>query len=181
MADKIVDACSLINIYASRRLKQIISAVDGEFHISDQAKSECLTIRQPDPTDLSKLINVAIDLSETLSDGTLQLCHLDGEQEIGDYVAFAAEVDDGEASCLAIAKSRGWIVATDDQKATRIALDASIQIINTPELIQRWAAKTSASDAEITEALKNIERFASFRPRKTNPHHEWWTSRIDSI
>jgi predicted nucleic acid-binding protein len=36
------------------------------------------------------------------------------DAELAAYVAFASELDDGEAMALAIAQSRGWQIATDD-------------------------------------------------------------------
>jgi predicted nucleic acid-binding protein len=40
-------------------------------------------------------------------------------------------VDLGEASCLAIAKERGWIFLTDDDKARRIAKQLGVRLSGT--------------------------------------------------
>ena len=56
----------------------------------------------------------------------------DIEKKTAIAVEFAAQIDDGEASCLAIAKSRGWLVATDDRKAIRLAVKSGISVITTP-------------------------------------------------
>lgn len=181
MADQIIDACCLINLYASGRIHNILPACGGDFYISEQVGRESLSIREPDPHDPSVLVVSPLDLSVPLSTGLLLSCRVEGATEIQSYVEFATELDDGEASCLAIAKSRGWLVATDDPKAIRVASESGIAIITTPELIERWVKATGPSQSEIIDTFRRIERFASFRPRRASPLHAWWMSLSQSI
>jgi len=177
MADQIIDACCLINLYASGSEAAILQACGGVF-ISDEVRAEALTIRQPDPGDPSKLVAVTIDLSDVLSTGLLRECRIESEDELDAFVKFATMIDDGEASCLALAQSRGWIVATDDRKAIRIATESGISVITTPELVQRWIDLNVPDEDEVVEALRRIERFASFRPHRSSPLHGWWDSLV---
>jgi hypothetical protein len=179
MADPIVDACCLINLYASGRVESIIPACRGVFHVSDQVRGESLSIRQPDPDDPSLLVPSPIDLSQAIAGGLIRECRLESPEEVKLFVTFAAQLDEGEASCLAIAKSRGWIVATDDRKAIRLATESAIPVVTTPELVECWAATDNATDEEVVDVLRNIERFARFRPRRTSPLHDWWTGFSD--
>jgi len=105
-------------------------------------------------------------------------CRLETEEEIEIYVHFAREVDDGEPSSLAIAKSRNLTVATDDRKAIRLASESGIGVITTPELVERWVRNTSPTEAEIILAILAIERFAKFRPRRGSPVYNWWLSKL---
>ena len=178
MADQIVDACSLINLYASGRVQAIIPACGGHSYVSEQVRNESVSIRKVDPADTSILIPSLINLLPEISNGLIKECRLETKEEIESYVNFAIEVDDGEASCLAIAMSRKWMIATDDRKAIRLASESGIAVITTPELIERWAKATSASDEEVRQTIRAIERFARFRPRRSNPLHDWWTSMI---
>lgn len=178
MAEQIVDACSLINIYASGKIRAIIPACGGSFYVSKQVQGESLSIRQPDPADPSLLIPSPIDLSKEIADGMIKECQLEGKEELETYVNFAIHVDDGEASSLAIAKSRKWMVATDDRKAIMLAKDSGITVITTPELVELWAKTAKATDKEIAETIRAIERFARFRPRRASPLYEWWTSKL---
>lgn len=180
MTDQIVDSCSLINLYASGKIQEILHACSGNFYVSEQVQRESLSIRQPDSHDPSLLVVSPIDLGEALSNGLILGCRLESAAELQSYVEFAAEVDDGEASCLAIAKSRGWLVATDDRKAMRIASESGITVITTPELIERWVKANGPAPFEIIDTLRRIERFASFRPRRASPLHDWWMSYIQS-
>lgn len=181
MADQIVDACCLINLYASGRIQDIIPACGGSFYVSEQVRFESLSIRQADPNDPSLLIASPINLAEAVSHGLIKDCRLEGDTEIESYVEFAAQLDDGEASCLAIAKSRDWLVATDDRKAMRVAAESGISIITTPELLDFWVKANSPTGQEIIQTLRAIERFANFRPQRASPLHDWWKSFSDSV
>ena len=174
MAERIIDACCLINIYATSEEAGIVQACGG-FFVSDQVRAETLGIRRVDDEDPSRLVSREIDLGDAIAAGHLKTCQLDGQDELGAYVRFAMELDDGEASCLAIAKSRCWTVATDDRKAKRIASENGIDLIGTPELIQKWADETSTDETSAGEVLRRIERFARYRPRRSDPLYGWWT------
>jgi predicted nucleic acid-binding protein len=174
MSERIIDACCLINLYATGTEDSILQ-VHGGFWIPAQVKNEALRIRRFDEEDPTRLVPQDIDLGDAISAGLIQTCQLEGQDELDAFVRFAMELDDGEASCLAIAMSRGWTVATDDRKARRIASENGIALISTSELIQRWVDATSRSQATVAEVLKNIELFAKFRPRRSDPLHGWWT------
>ena len=135
MLDSIIDACCLINLYATDRPAEILQSCSRTFYISTQVAGETLSIRQPDPLDPANAIAVPLDLSFEIASGQIQQCSLSGTVEQAAYINFATELDDGEASCLAIARSRGWTVATDDRKAIRIAQENGIAIVTTPELV----------------------------------------------
>jgi hypothetical protein len=179
MADHIVDACCLINLYASGKVESIIPACSGDFYVSEQVRSESLKIRQPDENDPESLVLSPINLSDAIASGLFKECFLTGPAELDAYVRFAVEVEDGEASCLAIAESRSWSVVTDDRKAHRLASDAGISVVTTPELIEQWATATRPFDDEVTEVLRCIERYSRFRPRRSSPLYEWWVARSD--
>ncbi|MBL9164646.1 MAG: hypothetical protein JNL18_18100 [Planctomycetaceae bacterium] len=172
MPERIIDACCLINLYASGSAAEILAASGGVYYVSDEVRGEALTTRRPDPLDPPKLQTQPIDLTAGLQAGWLNACSLEGSEEFDAYLEFAQQLDDGEASCLAIAKARQWKVATDDRKAIRICSEHGIQVITTPELVKRWAEKSKPTD--IRAVIANIERFASFRPGRTHPLHPWW-------
>ena len=178
MAERIIDACCLVNLYASGKETSIFRAC-GEFYVSDQVWGEALWIRRVDDDDLSRLVSQEIVLDDAIAAGQIQKCQLEGQDELDAFVRFAMELNDGEASCLAIAKSRGWTVATDDRKARRIASENGIALISTPELTQRWVNATSPDEATTVELLIRIERFAKFRPRRSDPLHGWWVGFSD--
>jgi predicted nucleic acid-binding protein len=55
------------------------------------------------------------------SQGWIQLVSMADEQELRAFRSLAAQLDTGEASCLAIARHRGWAFLSDDKRARKQA------------------------------------------------------------
>jgi len=178
MSARIVDACCLINLYASRKPVEMLRALGGEFFVPDQVRREALTIRRPDANDDTRYVSETIDLTEALDAGVIRECRVQDHGEREEFVRYAVELDDGEAACLAIAKRRGWIVATDDKKAIRLATAQQIGVVTTPELVHDWAERAKPGSDEVTETLRNIESFARFRLGKSARYYRWWTELV---
>lgn len=194
MQDAAVDACSLINVIsaapsllplhpsskpASAKAKVAVHHLGITLHVPAKvADEESLYVLQPDKDDSTKLSKVKIDLDPFVKSGLLHRCDLDGAGEPELFVQFATRLDDGEAACLAIAKSRAWILATDDRKARKMANAEAVQVITTPELMKQWAAHSGASDKEVADVLQTIQRFARFIPHQTSPEYQWWVDHL---
>lgn len=174
MPQRIVEACCLINLYASRNVLDILRVLEGGLFVPDLVKDESLFIRKEDEQDTTILVPETVDLTEAIAEGLLHRCQLEDEVEAECFVRFAAAVDDGEAICLALAKCRNWMVATDDRKAVRLATAEGIGTITTAEIVRLWADSCKAKDAAVAKILQCIERYARFRPRKDSPLHDWW-------
>src|SRR5947209_14313438 len=99
---------------------------------------------------------------------------------MGDFVRFALELDDGEASVCALAIAHRGYLATDDRKALRVFRREVPQalLVQTPELLYEWARLSKAADAEIRRVLIAVRRQARFYPRRDAPRSDWW-SRFD--
>ena len=177
MSQRIIDACCLINLYASRNVSDILRVLEGGLFVPDLVKDESLFIRKEDDQDPTVLVPETIDLTEALAEGLLHRCQLENATEAQHFVQFATSVDDGEAICLALAKCRNWVVATDDRKAIRLAKAESINTITTAEIVKLWADFGNATDAAVAEIIQRIERYARFSPRKDLPLHDWWERR----
>lgn len=175
MPGQIVDACCLINVYASGNPLDILRALAGEVFVPDLVRRESLFIRREDDQDQSVLVSQAIDLSDALADGVLRECKLESEQEADEFVRLASILDDGEAACMALAKCRSWMVATDDRKALRIAQSEGVPTITTPEIIKRWAETRSIETVGITDVVRRIERYSRFVPQRNAALFNWWT------
>lgn len=174
MPQRMIDACCLINLYATGRALDLLQSFEAGLFIPDLIRGESLFIRRPDDEDHTKLVPEPIDLSAALAGGWLHECRCENEVESEEFVRFATVVDDGEAICLALAKCRGWAVTTDDRKAIRVAHEEGIATVTTPELVKHWADLLRAKDEDTAAAIRNIERFARFRPRRGAPLADWW-------
>lgn len=176
MAQRIVDACCLINLYASGSFLDILRAVEGGIYVPALVTEESLFVRKEDDQEQTEtaLVPESIDLTNALAEGLLRKCEMENEVEAEHFVRFAAAVDDGEAICLALAKCRNWTVATDDRKAIRLAKAESITTITTAEIVKLWVARCNATDEAAAEVVRRIERYARFSPRKGSPLQDWW-------
>ena len=174
MPQRIVDACCLINLYASGSFLDILRALEGAIYVPILVTEESLFVRKEDDQDQTTLVPEGIDLTDALTEGLLHKCEMDHEVEAEHFVRFAAAVDDGEAICLALAKCRNGTVATDDRKAIRLANAQGITTITTAEIVRLWVDGCNATDDAVAEVLRRIERYARFSPRKGSPLQEWW-------
>jgi hypothetical protein len=75
---------------------------------------------------------------------------------------------------MAIAKNRGWALASDDRPATSLAGQIGVPVVTTAELLKEWGNANNAKKAQITAALLNIQRFAKSVPRQNSPEADWW-------
>jgi predicted nucleic acid-binding protein len=93
---------------------------------------------------------------------------------------FGARLADGEAEAAALAAVRGYILATDDRKARRVATErcSTLRLTGTLELLREWQSTAGIVDAVIASALRRIAERATYRPRRTDPLWSWWATRV---
>src|SRR5687768_14975057 len=106
MSDAVVDSCCVTNLYAAGDLLALLPPLGLRLHVPEKVLGEGLYVRQPDPTDATRLVPRAVDLAPAVGAGLLHRCDLEGGEELNLFVQLATTLDDGEASCLAIAKVR---------------------------------------------------------------------------
>jgi predicted nucleic acid-binding protein len=180
MSDTIVDSCCVINLYAAGNLLTLLPPLGLRLHVPEKVLGESLYVRQPDPADAAKLVQRTVDLSPIIGAGLLHRCDLEGEDELSLFVQLATTLDDGEATCLALAKQRGWTLATDDRKGRREAGSLGVPVVTTSELVKAWADATKADDTAVAKLLREIQDYARFAPHKTMPLHQWWVDTLSA-
>ncbi len=180
MDERIIDTCCLLNLFASGEPRAILHHFGG-VHVSELVQGEAMWIREYDNESPPQLIPKQIDLVEYIHEGVIAVCCIEEEQEFDWFIHFAQVLQsDADASVLAIAKVRGWIVATDDRKARRVATEQSISTISTSEMIHAWTASEKVSDQQVGELLRNIQQFGRFVPRRSDPLYEWWMQLVEA-
>ena len=172
MDDVVIDACCLINLYAAghSRIGQLLHG--RTWYVPSVVIRESLYIHQTQPDGTT--LRIAIEMQSLIDEGSIHSCNAAEGDELDLFVDFASKIDDGEAMALAIAKSRGWTVATDDRKAIRMAAEHSISVLTTPDLMKSWADAFKPSHKELRQSLEQIERLATFSPSSRHPLHKWW-------
>ena len=170
----VLDACCLIDLLASGRAAEVLQANVYDWLVPIAVVAETKHERSLDPEDPAKTINRPVNLQPLLDRKLLQFCQPAPGQEVARLVQYAAHFrSDGEAMCLAIAETRGCVLATDDRKAIRLGQQAGLTVVSCPELMKCWADVSGASANDLRDALLGIERFAQFRPNPSLPWAEW--------
>jgi hypothetical protein len=179
MTERIIDCCSLLNLYAGwgglEKLRplpytwSICEAVLGESEFTREYGADGV------PTE------VPLDFHPLVESGLLLVARPQTDAELADYVDFAAEIDDGEAQALALAKHRNYILLTDDRKATRIANrpDVGVTTITTVSVLQEWQQHVGVAQAELRNVITRIQVLARFSPRKDSPDLLWWLAQLE--
>src|SRR5207249_1590123 len=147
------DACCLINILAAAPALLPLPGIAGEqlpgrktknpsqslghylginLHVPAKVSDEeTLYLLQPDQEQRDQMLVTPIDLNPYFQAGLINRCNFINEKEEELFVTLAARLDDGEAACLAIAKERGWLLATDDRKAQSLAAQLDVVVLTT--------------------------------------------------
>lgn len=179
MPSAAIDACCLIDLFASGHVDAILRAAGHTWHLPVAVQSEVKYVRQPDPENPGRLIAAPVDLDPLVQSGVLALCQPNNPQEMDLFTQYAVQFrSDGEAMCLALAQARGWIIATDDRKAIRISLQAGLTVISCPQLLKSWVDVIRPNRATLLKALNDIQLLSQFRPYPTLPHHQWWIDQL---
>lgn len=176
----LLDTCCLLNLYATGRMAEILNALPERFAVVDHVVTESLYIRRSgEPDDEDGTEQVA--LQPLIDAGLLEVLHVETDDEAASFVAFAAELDDGEAMTCALALHRNAIVATDDRKARRIcsSLTPPLPVRTTATMIHVWANARQISAEVLRQILSDVRERARFAPGRHDPLHAWWHSVLE--
>jgi predicted nucleic acid-binding protein len=156
----VTDANIVINLIHVGQLA-LLSALPGyEFIVPEDVVSEIT-----DPTQRAAL-EVAINA------GSLRQETITVAAELTRYAQLRQIVGKGEAACLALAESRGWLVASDEKRRFRREVLASLgagRLVTTAGLLVLAIRAGSISVEQADEAKRVLERnrfrmgFKSFR------------------
>jgi hypothetical protein len=177
MPDAAIDACCMFDLLASGHAEAILRASGFTWHLPSAVQGEVQYIRQHDPTKPGKFVKVPADLSGLISSGVLTVCTPKGKKELDRYTHYATVFrSDGESMCLALAERRGWVVATDDRKAIRVAQRAGLTVVSCPELVKAWAVAAGPDQPTLAKTLQDIQVLAQFKPNPSMPDYGWWVA-----
>jgi len=178
-----LDACCLLNLYASGRLVEVLKVQPFGCITSAKAASECGYV-WAGYDERGELVRESVDLGAATASGLLQIVSLSSEADLDLFVEWAGRVDDGEAETIAVALSCGAVVvATDDEKARReiAARAAALRLVDTPSMMKTWSEVKGIGAAELGEALLAIERRGRFRPSPKAALADWWQASVSAI
>jgi hypothetical protein len=173
----LLDACCLLNLYASGRLGEILTALPFRFAVAEAVVAEALYVirkgsgSQPDE-------KVPVELQPLFDRGVIERWQLETDDEASLHIAFAEKIDDGEAMTCALAVKRNACVASDDAKPIRILRERAPEVprYSTLNILKAWADILAVPTSEIQAMLDTIGASAVYRPRANDPLYSWWKS-----
>jgi hypothetical protein len=170
----ILDACSLLNLFASRYIEDILR-LSYIFHIAEAVHKETLYIRRGGNGEDAEEHDL-VDLAPLLSSNLLVVDALGSAVELASYIQFATQLDDGEAMTCALASHRNWQVVTDDRKVPRVlrAVAPHINCRTTLDVLKEWVDTAGIDDATLKDILLDIRKRANYFPAVSHPLKYWW-------
>jgi hypothetical protein len=175
----LLDCCSLLNLYASRRMAEILQVLPVRCAVAEAVISEAAyVLRGGDGEDAAE--REPLDLQPFTAFGRIEVWRLETEAEFTSFVGLAAEIDDGEAATCALCFHRAGAVVTDDRKTHRVMARSASQIpvVTTSQLLKCWAEATHAEEVVLRTMLLDIQTRARFVPGKQDPLLAWWEALI---
>lgn len=155
MSDKgerlqVVDTTVLINFAHIQRPDLLRLALKDEGVITEWVKAEILA-------------DESLGVVPTVDWKWLQIVKLTLEEERL-FQTLALTLDDGEASCLAVAMIRRTTLITDDLPARRLAIRANVTLSGTVGILRLLVAEGHVSVAEGDKKLSEMIRYGYHSP-----------------
>ncbi len=173
----LLDACCIINLFATGRIEEILALLPYRFATSRLvATQEVLSIARIDASPDGALEREILPPARLENLGDLALLEIQTAEEKADFIRFAEEIDDGEASVCALALSHRGSVATDDRRALRMLdrIAPRVPTVQTPEVLYEWARLACPAEPTLKNMLLAVRVRARFFPRRDAPRFEWW-------
>src|SRR5688572_25844571 len=104
--DIVADACSVLNLLATRREIAIVQALDLNLVVTPQVSSEALMLWTPPDADGQRTREPA-STDALRQAGYLETRQLGGDAIIDAFISAAARIQDADASCIALAGASG--------------------------------------------------------------------------
>ncbi|SRR5260221_7477716 len=174
----ILDACVIINLYASGHMQSILASIPKPVSIAAYVyEMEAQRIYTGPDEDVAKETEL-INLQPIVERKLLHVVPLENGPESAAAVSFSAatRLDTGEAISAAIAVHRSWSLATDDKMAISFFARQvpQLHLISTPQLLKHWVDVTRPHSIVTGLAIENIRKRARYEPHHDHSLYEWW-------
>lgn len=176
----ILDACVLINLFASGRVRDILQGLPVRFIVARYVSEREALYVLTDPTTNAR---ERIDLAPFVADGLILIEDLDSDDEINTFVDLTtkdltarAKLEDGEAATCALARHRGYTIATDERKVLNLVRQTmpARRVRSTSELVKSWSEVAQLPEDEVSRVVRRIQSCARFAPNRKDPLYDWW-------
>lgn len=175
MTQWLLDACSLINLYASGRLGEIAERQGRPFLLVPKVIEEATWVYVREGSERGD--RVPIELDPLVARGALAVTPLTRDVQ-AHYIRLAVELDDGEAMTIAAAAEYEEAgVVTDDEAALRyLAQKTGLQTSTSLALLREHLSEAPAEAC--LDVILNLRICARYVPGPRHPEVAWWESYI---
>lgn len=176
----LLDACAVVNLYATRRMEHILAAIDGPVAVADVVEREAQYVFQGGDGEDAREREL-IDLQPWVSQGVLTVIEVTHEEELLTFIDLTQELDDGEAITAALAIHRGFTVVTDDRKAVRVLTSRAVTLRSTLDLVKTWADQQAVSSEVLRTVLTDLRERGNYYPSRRHPLRGWWDTALSLV
>jgi hypothetical protein len=169
----LLDTCAVVNLFATRRMAEIIASVQSPVAIVDIVERETQFVRRGGDGEDAKEREPVI-LTPLIAGGGLSVISTDDEEELLTFVDLTQHLDSGEAMTAALAIHRRCVVVTDDRKAIRILTTNSVPIRSTLDVIKTWVDGQQIDLAAQRAVLLDLRQRGTYLPARSHPLRAWW-------
>lgn len=173
----VADACFLLNLLASERIREIMQVLCVSFIIVPHVKKETLFLLGPLDSE-GESTRTRIDLTPFETRGEIRVEPTDDDAWRVRFVQCAEFLQDADAASLAMAAKLGVPLASDDAKVRRVAkkLFPEIELWTTLGTLRKAADARSWEDDVVQPLLQNLRRRGNFAAPRNDPDREWYES-----
>ena len=167
------DACVLINLVATRRPAELLRALGCKLVTTPQAAAQVRFIAGP-PDEEGGPTRIAVD------PGVLMAGLLDVRAVPPDgfdlFVRCAVDLDDADASAIALSSALGVALATDDAAERRVAAREApgVKLVRTLSLIREAAGAMGLEGEPLADLARNLRAGGNFLPPRGDPDGDWF-------
>lgn len=172
----ILDACCVINLYASGYMQPILEAFPKSVAVAAYVYQVETMRVYSDSMACGLMQYEAINLDVFINNNYLQVIHPTEHEEDIILRLSSAALESGEAMTAAIAVHRMWSLGTDDKAAIAYLKQKvpELQVISTLDIIKLWVDTADPPFTHVRGVLDNIQRRARYQPHRQHPLYAWW-------
>jgi predicted nucleic acid-binding protein len=180
MSERIIDCCSLLNLYAGWGGLENLRQLPHAWFVCEAVLGESEVTREYEADHIPQEHKLVLD--PFVKSGLITRAAPNSEAELADYLEFAQLIGDGEAQAIALAKHRGFVLLTDDRKALKLAHRGGLGVrtISTTDVLREWIECASVDIVAVRNVLTRIRELARYVPARNSPDLAWWLTQLDN-
>lgn len=172
--DAVIDACSLLNLFATRREEDLVRALQICLVVTPGVRLEAVYLEGP-PSEAGDPTKELVDIAPLEAIGLLRVVEL-GDEAADAFVAAAAELADNDAASVALAATLRIPLVTDDRKERRVCsrLFPNVEIVSTLTLVRQATESLGLDRTAMKVLLRELRTRGNFEPPRPDPNREWF-------